>query len=52
MKIEKINENQIRCTLTREDLETHQVNLKELAYGSEKAKKLFRDMMQDRKSVV
>lgn len=39
MKIEKINENQIRCTLTREDLETHQVNLKELAYGSEKAKK-------------
>ena len=46
MKIEKINENQIRCTLTREDLESHQVNLKELAYGSEKAKKLFRDMMQ------
>ena len=24
----------------------HQVNLRELAYGSEKAKKLFRDMMQ------
>lgn len=46
MKIEKINDNQIRCTLTREDLENHQVNLKELAYGSEKAKKLFRDMMQ------
>lgn len=46
MKIEKINDNQIRCTLTREDLETHQINLKELAYGSEKAKKLFRDMMQ------
>ena len=38
MKIEKINENQIRCTLTREDLESHQVKLKELAYGSEKAK--------------
>ena len=46
MKLEKINENQIRCTLTREDLEMHQVNLRELAYGSEKAKKLFRDMMQ------
>ena len=52
MKIEKINENQIRCTLTREDLETHQVNLKELAYGSEKAKKLFRDMMQQAQSFV
>ena len=46
MKLEKINDNQIRCTLTREDLEMHQVNLRELAYGSDKAKKLFRDMMQ------
>ena len=31
MKLEKINDNQIRCTLTREDLEMHQVNLRELA---------------------
>ena len=46
MKIEKINENQIRCTLTKEDLELHQIRLSELAYGTEKAKKLFRDMMQ------
>lgn len=46
MKIEKINENQIRCTLTREDLENHQIRISELAYGTEKAKKLFRDMMQ------
>lgn len=46
MKIEKINDNQIRCTLTKEDLENHQIRLSELAYGTEKAKKLFRDMMQ------
>lgn len=46
MKIEKINENQIRCILTREDLETHQIRISELAYGTEKAKRLFRDMMQ------
>lgn len=46
MKIEKINENQIRCTLTKEDLEKHQIRISELAYGSEKAKQLFRDMMQ------
>ena len=46
MKIEKINENQIRCTLTREDLEEHQVRISELAYGTEKAKRLFRDMME------
>lgn len=46
MKIEKINDNQIRCTLTKEDLEKHQIRISELAYGSEKAKQLFRDMMQ------
>lgn len=46
MKIEKVNENQIRCTLTREDLADRQIKLSELAYGSEKAKTLFRDMMQ------
>ena len=46
MKIEKINENQIRCTLTRQDLEDHQIRLSELAYGTDKAKELFRDMIQ------
>lgn len=47
MKIEKINDNQIRCTLTKEDLESRHIRLSELAYGSEKAKRLFRDMMQE-----
>ena len=46
MKIEKVNENQIRCTLTREDLADRQIKLSELAYGSEKARILFRDMIQ------
>ena len=46
MKIEKINENQIRCTLTKEDLLSREIKLSELAYGTEKAKNLFRDMMQ------
>lgn len=46
MKIEKVNENQIRCTLTREDLASRQLKISELAYGTEKAKTLFRDMMQ------
>ena len=46
MKIEKLNENQIKCTLTREDLASRQLKVTELAYGSEKAKQLFRDMMQ------
>lgn len=46
MKIEKVNDNQIRCTLTREDLASRELKLSELAYGTEKAKNLFRDMMQ------
>jgi adapter protein MecA 1/2 len=46
MKIEKMNEHQIRCTLTKEDLATRNIKLSELAYGSENAKLLFRDMMQ------
>lgn len=46
MKIEKINDNQIRCTLTRADLADRELKLSELAYGSEKAKSLFHDMMQ------
>ena len=46
MKIEKVNENQIRCTLTREDLADRELKISELAYGTEKAKDLFRDMMQ------
>lgn len=46
MKIEKVNDHQIRCTLTRADLADRQLKLSELAYGTEKAKDLFRDMMQ------
>ena len=46
MKIERLNENQIRCTLTREDLAERKLKLSELAYGTEKAKSLFREMMQ------
>ncbi len=46
MKIELIDENQIRCTLTREDLTRRNMRLYELAYGTEKARALFQDMMQ------
>jgi len=46
MKIEKINENQIRCTLTREDLAKRNLQISELAYGSEKTQNLFREMVR------
>lgn len=46
MKFEKINENQIRCTLNKADLADRELLINELAYGTEKAKALFREMMQ------
>lgn len=46
MKIEKLNDNQIRCTLNKDDLADRELRISELAYGTEKAKALFRDMMQ------
>ena len=46
MKIEKVNDHQIRCTLTKADLADRELKISELAYGTDKAKTLFRDMMQ------
>ncbi|MBE5967964.1 MAG: adaptor protein MecA [Lachnospiraceae bacterium] len=46
MKIEKISDNQIRCTLSKSDLIDRELRISELAYGTEKAKALFRDMIQ------
>ena len=46
MKIEKVNDHQIRCTLTRDDLAKRDLKITELAYGTDKAKELFQDMMQ------
>lgn len=46
MRIEKINENQIRCILSEKDLADRQMKLSELAYGSEKARGLFQDMIE------
>lgn len=46
MKLEKLNENQIRCTLSKSDLDKRELRLSELAYGSAKARALFRDMMK------
>lgn len=46
MKFERINENQIRCTLNKADLADRDLLINELAYGTDKAKELFREMMQ------
>lgn len=46
MKIERINENQIRCTLNGSDLAERQIEISELAYGSSKARRLFQELIQ------
>lgn len=46
MRIERVNDNQIRCTLSKQDLSERHLKLSEIAYGSDKAKDLLRDMMQ------
>ena len=45
MKREKINDRQIRCVLTKEELEDRKIRLSEIVCGGEKARSLFRDMM-------
>lgn len=46
MRIEKISDQQIRCILNKQDLQERELRISELAYGTDKAKALFRDMMQ------
>lgn len=46
MKLERLSENQIRCTLNKADLADRELMLNELAYGTDKAKELFREMME------
>lgn len=46
MKIEKLNDNQIRATLYREDLESRHIRLSELAYGTEAARSLFNELLR------
>lgn len=46
LKIERLSENQIRCTLNKADLAEKELKISELAYGTAKAKALFKEMMQ------
>ena len=46
MKAEKINQDQIRFTLSESDLISRNLQMSELSYGSDKTKALFEDMMR------
>lgn len=47
MKAERINKDQIRFTLTQDDLTERNIQVSELAYGSDKTKALFDEMMSE-----
>lgn len=46
MKIEKLNDNQIRATLSREDLESRHIRINEFAYGTDAARSLFNELLR------
>jgi len=46
MKIERISDNQIRCTISKADLTERKIKLSELACGTGNSKELFRDMIR------
>ena len=46
MRLEKLSDNKIKCILDKEDLSSRGIRISELAYGSEKTRELFADMMQ------
>ena len=46
MQIERLSDLQIKCTLTNNDLLARDIDLLELAYGHEKARSLFNEMLQ------
>jgi adapter protein MecA 1/2 len=52
MKIERIDDNSIRCTLTSLDLSSRNINLRDMTYGSDAAKRLFTEMMQKAQTEV
>lgn len=46
MKIERIDDNSIKCTLSSLDLSSRNLNIRDMTYGSAAARKLFTEMMQ------
>ena len=46
MKIEKVSENQLKLTLTKADLVERDISLDDLIHPTEKAQRLFRDIME------
>lgn len=47
MNVEKISDEQIRCIVESDDIASSRVRLKDLAYGTEASKALFREILRN-----
>ena len=47
MRIEKINDHQIRCIVTARDLSERQLTFKELKYGNQATMDLFHEVVEE-----
>ncbi|ROR22327.1 negative regulator of genetic competence, sporulation and motility [Mobilisporobacter senegalensis] len=47
MKVTKINENQVRCVINKDDIKSRNTNIIELFHNREKMHSLFSDMMEE-----
>lgn len=47
MRMERINEHQVRCVVTNQDLLAHKITSKDLKYGSREMQDLFREMLKN-----
>lgn len=47
MKVTKINENQVRCIINKDDIRSRNTNIIELFHNREKMHSLFSDMMEE-----
>ena len=45
MVFEKLNDNQIKCVLDKEDLFSRKINIKDLFYGSPETEQLFKEVV-------
>ena len=50
MQIEVVGNNRVKCTLTSEYLKSRWIDIDDLAYGTEAASNLFRDIMEEAKA--
>ena len=47
MRMERINEHQVRCVITPQDLVAHKISSRDLKYGSKEMQELFRELLKD-----